>query len=86
MQCTELFLFEQLAGVVIVCCRNMRDVTPCRLAGSFRLDCSALKKKAMWSPETSGFACPTTRRNVSGELTLQQRWCVDLKPLSETGV
>jgi hypothetical protein len=78
-QCTELLLSEQLAGVVILCCRNMRDVTPCRLASKFCPDCSTLKKKAIWSPETSGYACPKTRRNISEELNLQQRSCVDLR-------
>jgi len=85
-QCTELLLLEQLAGVGIVCCRNMRDETSCCLASSFCLDCSILKKKAIWSPETSEYAFPTTRRNILEELNLQQRWCVDLRPLSEASV
>jgi hypothetical protein len=46
-QCAEMLLLVQLAGVVIVCCRNMRDVTPCRFASSFCLNCSILKKKSV---------------------------------------
>lgn len=76
-------LLGQLADVGIVCCRNMRDLTSCRLAGSFCLDCSIVKKKVIWSSETSEYSFLTTRRNISEELNLQQRRCVDLRPLSE---
>ena len=61
MQCTELLLLgyvgavyrvvtvRAVTAVVTVCCRNMRDVKPCRLASSFCPDYSTLKKKAVCS-------------------------------------
>jgi len=43
------------------------------------LDCSTMKKKALWHLKTSGTICPKTQWHIPECLNLQQYHCVSLK-------